>query len=577
MNIPLLKTLKKDASRARYYVQGKQIQLGKGDFKAQGGEGSIYVKGSMAYKIYSDPQRTIPFAKLQELAVLTEPNFIRPLSLVLDKQNRPVGYTMRYVGKSHALCQIFPKAFRIRNNLSPETTLELVRKLQRGVTKIHSKQILLVDLNELNFLVAHDFRELFFIDVDSYQTPSFAATVLMDSVRDRHARAFTTASDFFSFAVVSFQMFVGIHPFKGTYAPLQQITDKAGKLDARMRANISVLHKGVSVPASCLPFSVIPPVYLEWYRAVFEEGKRAAPPDDVQAVLELASETSPPSVESTAFIIHELREFDSGIISHDAGVTVTETSIYFDGRRFEKPPFDVKVAISPRQRHLIVAFTQDGKLRFRDLTNGKDILTDFDNGEVMAVNERFYIKQHENILALDFVELPQGVLAGLRPVASVMARATQLFDGLAIQDLLGTKYASIVTTDGACHQLRLSELDGHQVVSARIERNVLIVVTTQQGRYDKFIYRFARDFSGYDLRRITDITSIDINFTVLDTGIVLHLIDDNKLEVFSSDKNSSTVRTVQDPLLETEVRLLHSGKQALIARGSKLCKINLQA
>jgi hypothetical protein len=574
MNIPLLKTFKKDASMTRYFVQGKQIQLGRQDFKAQGGEASIYVKGSTAYKIYSDPHRTIAYAKLQELSVLTQPKFIRPLNLVLDKQNRPVGYAMRYAGKTHSLCQIFPKAFRIRNNLTLEMTLELVRKLQNGVTYIHRNNILLVDLNELNFLVAQDFRELFFIDVDSYQTPSFPATVLMESVRDRHANKFTTASDFFSFAVVSFQMFVGIHPFKGTYAPLQQSADR---LDARMQANISVLHKGVTVPASCLPFSVIPPVYLDWYRAVFEEGKRPAPPDGLHAVLQLTSLASLPSVESTAFIVRELREFDSQIIWHSSSVTVTEKSIYFDGRRLEKPPFDVKVAISPRQRHLIVAFTEDNKLRFRDLTSGRDIQLEFDNAEVMVINERFYIKQHENIFAVDFVELPQNVLAGLRPVANVMARATQVFDGLAIQNLLGTKYASIVTDDGGCHQLRLSELDSHQVVFARIERNVLIVVATQAGSYDKFVYRFARDFSSYKVRSINDISSIDINFTVLDTGVVLHLIDDNKLEVFSSNINSPDVRTLQDPLLETDVRLFHTGKQALIARGPKLCKISLQS
>src|SRR4029077_16726083 len=124
-------------------------------------------------------------AKIQELSGLTEANIIRPLDLLLDGKNRPIGYSMRYIGKSFALCQLFPKAFRQRHNLTPELTLQLVRKLQDGVRHVHSKGILVVDLNELNFLVAEDFSELFFIDVDSYQTPSYPATVLMESVRDR--------------------------------------------------------------------------------------------------------------------------------------------------------------------------------------------------------------------------------------------------------------------------------------------------------------------------------------------------------------------------------------------------------
>ena len=576
MAISLVKNLlKADPSKTRYYVQGKQIQLGRLNFKAQGGEGAIYVKGSTAYKIYSDPQRALSPEKLQELSVLTQANIIRPLTLIVDRHNQPAGYTMRYVGKTHALCQLFPKAFRVRNNLTPEMTLGLVRKLQAGVTHIHSKQILLVDLNELNFLVTEDFRELYFIDVDSYQTPSFPATVLMESVRDRHSSRFSIGSDFFSFAVVSFQLFVGIHPYKGNYPPLQQITDKANKLDTRMRHNVSVLHKGVTVPASCLPFSVIPPIYLDWYRSVFEEGKREAPPDGVRAVLQLSTQASSHHIGSTVFLLQDFREFDSEVISCQSGITITERSVYFDGQRFDKPPFDVKVGVSPRTRHVIVAFTDHDKLRFHDLTDRKDIQTDID-GDVMSTEGRFYVKQNENVFEVDFIELPNNMLLGLRPVANVMMNATRLFEGVAIQNLLGTSYASIPMKNGACHQVRLSELDDFHVIDARIERNILMIVATQKGKYDKFVYRFGRDFADYDLLRYHDISSIDLNFTVLDTGVVIHRVDDNKLELFAATTNSSGIRTIQDPLLETDIRLFHTGKQALIAQGRKLCKISLQ-
>ena len=572
--LPALKAfLKPDPTMSSYYVQGKKIQLGKNDFKAQGGEGSIYVKGSTAYKIYSDPKRTIAAAKIQELSVLTESNIIRPLHIVLDGHNKLVGYAMRYVGKTYALCQLFPKAFRQRNNLTPEKTLALVKKLQFGVAHIHSKQILVVDLNELNFLVATDFSDLFFIDVDSYQTPSFAATVLMESVRDRHAQKFTTGSDWFSFAVVSFQLFVGIHPFKGTYAPLQNVADK---LESRMRANISVLHQGVTVPGSCLPLTVIPTAYLEWYRAVFEEGKRLPPPDQFPAVIQLMPTPQLGRIEGTTFVVREFLEFDSPVVSHDSNLTVTERSIYFGVRRIDKPVFDVKLAITPRLGHLIAAFSDQGKLRFHDLTTGRDLVTDVDGEDVMVNNGRFFLKQQENIFAVDFIEMPQNLLLGLRPVANVMMRATQLFEGLAIQNLLGATFASILTAEGSCHQVRLTELDGCQVISARLERNVLLVVTSKSGRYDKLIYRFAHDFIKYDVRIIEDIGSTDINFTVLDSNLVLHLTDESKLEIFSANRSAGSVRVLKDSLLESDVRLFHLGKQALISRDNKIFKINLQ-
>jgi hypothetical protein len=565
-----------DSSGNRYFVPSKgQIRLGKSEFKAQGGEGAVYVKGSNAYKIYSDLSRCIEQAKIDELSVLVQPNIIRPLELLIDSRNRPVGYSMRSIGKAHSLCQLFPKAFRQRNNLTPELTLRLVRQLQTGVSHIHSRGILIVDLNEMNFLVAPDFSELFFIDVDSYQTPSFPATVLMESVRDRHAKAFSSDSDWFSFAVVSFQMFVGIHPFKGTYPAFQHLPDNATKLDARMHANVSVLHRSVSVPAACLPFSVIPPNYLDWYRAVFEQGRRLAPPQAVQAAITVLGPPVGQSIASRKFEVREVREFDSEIIWHDGVITATEQSVYFNGQRYPRPPFDAKLTITPRRQHLIAAYHDGAQLRFRDLTMDRLIETHVEGEEVMLSHGQLYIKQHEHIFAIDFVELPNNTLLGSRSVANVMMNSTRMFDGVAIQNLLGANYASIPSAGGGCHQVRLGELDGAQIVNAKLYRNVLIVLVTNAGRYDKYVFRFVKDFGSYDVRILPDVTTSDVEFTVLDTGVVLHLIDDDKLEIFSSAKDSIKISVVEDEALKDDLRLFHTGKQALMARGRKLYKFKL--
>ena len=567
-------TQKSASLKARYFVQGQgEVQLGRSEFKAQGGEGAVYVKGQTAYKIYTDPSRCIAQAKIDELSSLVQPNIIRPIHLILDGKNLPAGYTMRAIGKAHSLCQLFPKAFRQRNNITPEIILRLVRQLQTGVCHIHSRGILVVDLNEMNFLVSTDFAELFFIDVDSYQTPSFPATALMESVRDRHATTHTTGSDWFAFAVVSFQMFVGIHPFKGTYSPLQHLPDNAAKLDARMRGNISVLHSGVTVPAACLPFSVIPQSYIDWYRAVFEQGLRLPPPQSVQSVIPLAAARLA-QVASHSFEITELHEFDSEIIFYDGIITVTEKSVYFDGKKYPKPPFDVKFAVTPRLRHLVAAYDDGTKLRFDDLTAGRSIATEINGEQLMLSHGELYIKQHESIFAIDFVELANKLCLGVKAVANVMINATQMFDGVGIQNLLGANYASIPIS-GGCHQVRLAELDGAQIVNAKLYRGVLMVVVATAGRYDKYVFRFAKDFATYDLRRLIDVATTDVEFTVLETGVVLHLTDDDQLEIFSSAKDSARLNLLDDPVLKEELKLFHKGTQALLAKGRKLYKFKL--
>lgn len=575
---PVLKSyFSGDNNGNRYFVQGKgEIKLGQSDFKAQGGEGSIYVKRSTAYKIYSDPSRVIQPAKIAELSVLTQSNIVRPLEIVLNGKNQPVGYSMRHIDKAYALCQLFPKAFRQRNNLTPELSLRLVRRLQTGVDHVHGKGILIVDLNELNFLAATDFGEIFFIDVDSYQTPSFAATSLMESVRDRHSKNFSTASDWFSFAIVSFQMFVGVHPFKGSYPPLQHLSDTQRKLDARMIGNISVLHKGVSVPMSCLPFSFIPPVYLDWYRAVFEEGKRTPPPNDLRSVIPIQPEIRVSPIKGSSFVITEAREYDSPIILHDGLVTITQQSIYFEGKNFQKPSADVKVVVTPRQRHLIAAYVDTSGVKFRDLTTGKQIESTVKGEQVTTVEGRLFIKQAESLFQIDFIELKEKILIGVRQVANVMLRSTQVFTGLAVQNLLGASYASILRSSGKCYQVRLPELDGHMIIDATLERNVLIVVIARGGNYDKLIFRFSADFSAYDVRLLADVMTTSIEFTVLDTGVVLHLTEENQLEIFSTSRSATSIRTIGDPALQGDVRLFHTGKQALLARENKLYRVGLR-
>jgi len=152
-----------------------------------------------------------------------------------------------------------------------------------------------------------------------------------------------------------------------------------------------------------------------------------------------------------------------------------------------------------------------------------------------------------------------------------------MFEGVAIQNLLGANYVSIPTEDGVCHQVRIPELDDCQIVDARRDRNVLIVAVTTEGRYDKLIFRFSDDFSGYDCRRLDDIVSTGIEFTVLDSGIVLHLAEDGRLEIFPNVKDSAKIRVIRDQALDEDLRLFHTGTQALFAGGPSLYKIRLKS
>jgi hypothetical protein len=271
-----------------------------------------------------------------------------------------------------------------------------------------------------------------------------------------------------------------------------------------------------------------------------------------------------------------VKEFDDEIVRHDGVITVTRGGVHLRGEKFVKPRADALAALTPRLGHLVAAYMDGAAPRLRDLSAGRDLALGLEGEQMMLCNGHFYVKQREGIFAVEFVELRGDILPGVRPVASVMIKSTRMFEGLAIQNLLGAHYASILPSPGVCHQVRLPELDGYQILDARLYRNVLMAVGARGGRYDKFIFRFADDFGGYDARLAPDVSSTDINFTVLDGGVVLHLTDEGALEVFSRLRGAADMKTFPDPGVGGDARLFHAGRQALVARGNKLYKFTMR-
>jgi hypothetical protein len=81
------------------------------------------------------------------------------------------------------------------------------------------------------------------------------------------------------------------------------------------------------------------------------------------------------------------------------------------------------------------------------------------------------------------------------------------------------------------------------ILEARLDRRVLMVVGTKEGRYDKLIFRLAADFGSYDLRIVPECSSTNINFTVLDSGVVLHMTDEDNLEIFSRLRDAAKLES----------------------------------
>lgn len=555
------------------YLNQKKIGLTQRDFKGQGGEGAVYVRQGVAYKVYANPAKALPLGKLRELGTLTDPAIIKPEEALLDAAGAMVGYTMRAVGEAEPLCLTFNKAYRDRHNLTPDRQLELVRRLQKLVQHIHEKGILIVDLNEMNFLVADDQSVVYAIDVDSYQTATYPATALMDTVRDRHNQAFSEGTDWFSFAVISFQMFVGIHPYRGKHATLKT-------LDQRMLANISALNPDVAIPAVCQPIAAIPTVYRDWYEAVLERGQRIPPPDGPVASFTLAPTVqATPTVHNGSLEMRLVGTFDGTILTAVGDFVLTTTAVFHGTRRLVDVPRGVaaQLVVTPSGTPLL-AWREQGMLRLCDARRGTDVPAGTRADALMTTEGRLYLRQGGQLLEVDIVETPNRVFAQPRTIGSVLEQATSLFPGVAFQDLLGAKYASLLPESGVCHQVRMPDLDRYRVLDAVFQGGVLLVVAERSGRFDRFVFRFTRDYRSFDCRREDDVETLDANLVTLGSGVALHLTEgagDPMLTLFSTKSGDVARKEVHDSALTGDCRLLKNGVQARVARGDTLYDIRM--
>jgi serine/threonine protein kinase len=550
---------------AIFKINGLKIDLNNNNFISHGGEGSVYAKNNLAYKIYHNPNGMIPVGKIQELSVIKDDRVIKPQDIIY-KNNTPVGYTMRFVQDTHPLCKTFTKAFRNREKLDIPTIVNLIKGMKETVELIHGSNILIVDLNEMNFLVEKGFTEVYFIDVDSYQTKSYPATAIMESIRDRHSKlnCFSEETDWFAYAVVTFQMLIGIHPYKGKHPKLKGFED-------RMLANMSVFNNEVSLPKTCYPFDVIPKALKDWYLNVFESTFRGPPPDNFDLSGVLTSIKVSKVCGSNNFDITELLELDEDIKQfvaiNNSQCVVTEKSVYFNGNKCHSGS-NMVVGI---YEGVPYTFEFNGpNVLAKNVISGPVQKLNFNVDKFFVYDGRVYGKSYGNILEFKVIS---GMVVASR-VASVLPMASEVYPGVVIQDMLGLYVVSVFPESGKNYQYKLKELNGYSIVDAKFDSGVLIIVASINGRYDKFLFNL--DKTSYKLfKKVEDILYTGLNFVVLDSGIFVSINENDEVVAFNI-KQPNKIKIVKDNSISGDFRLFKNGGTVVFSNDNRLFKLKMR-
>lgn len=560
-------------------VSGKGPQtLDKNSYVAAGGEGTVCRIGGTAYKIYHDPKKMIPIGKITELQALSHiDNVLGPREILLDSKSNPIGFTMPYISDTEFITRLFNKNYRNDNGISPEMMVELVKKMQLTLAEIHKCGIIVVDFNEMNSLTTMKYKDIYFIDVDSYQTPSFKATALMESVRDRTPpkNQFSEKTDWFSFAIVSFQMYMTYHPYMKGKHPKYLPKDWSDRMDN----NISIFHPDVVLSDIWKDFSVIPKPHMDWYKAVFHNGVRTAPPlPDAALVVGPVQPTLVTGNEK--FVVTKILELPDPILNayYMNGImyTITKSGVY-SGTQKIKDMTSIPKGISLANVLgcvPVIAIKSENKITFEGLKG--DVIGEIAAKQAMSSQGYIYTIHNGRMMENRFI-LGMGISNKIfhvtKPVSNVFEATTKMFSGVAVQDILGKCWVVIPFEPGKCVNTPIKELDGLRIIDAKFERGIMMMIAEKDSKYHRYIFCFNEAMTSYICRVQNDVQEVTVNFTCLSNGICVHLMDDDTVEVF---KTNDKIKVVKDPPITTDTRLMNDATGIVFINKNGLYSLKLK-
>lgn len=550
---------------------GSKEVLTQQHYKASGGEGTVYQKGGTAYKIMHPGHSVIPHKKLEELNRIQADNVLIPLKYLLDAKGKPVGFTMRYVHDVEFLCKLFNNNFLQRNNLGPNDIIQLVKEMQLTLSKIHAANCLVVDFNQMNFLVdGKKFKIPYFIDTDSYQTPSYKATAIMDCIRDRKSPSgqFSQLTDWYSWGVVTFWLYIGTHPYRGSH-PKYGNNDWNGK---RMDDGISIFDANVTMPACCRDLSVIPKPHLDWYKNEFHKNDRSIPPmPDGHIVVTVGIQVK----DVVEFKTYTVFEYNLPIrrIFFDRGnrFVLTQDTLYKDdaaimkySERYENVGF---IRVEDGEDDPVLAGLQDGNIIIYDWKKNV-VLHELAADEMMCCNGTIYTRCGDVLVQHTCTKLFDRTIHSVKQVANVFSPTCKLFDGVAIQDVVGKCMMAMQDEENDFVNVPVPDLDKKRIIDAKCIGSVCVVITEKKGKFERHVLTFSKGRTNYHIRTSEADSSDSAEFMIKESGLCVAPVGSD-LETWSGP-NSKLFK--DGPIPAGAIMYAERGK-TMFAVGSKLYQI----
>ena len=218
------------SSRANYCIE-KEI--------GKGGQGRVFsIKGGKyAFKLIGQKSNSKSELLRRKISYLkTRPINDLPISIPLEQvDGNALGYIM----------EMATGMIPIENLIKPDSSktfldwwkdtgglkkrILILQKIAETLAKLHAKGLVYGDFSLTNIFVSEEsnYSNIFFIDSDNIThesklgtavyTPGYAAPEIMQTIKQKATSGYDTYTDYFSFAIIAYQLLTLNHPFIGDY------------------------------------------------------------------------------------------------------------------------------------------------------------------------------------------------------------------------------------------------------------------------------------------------------------------------------------------------------------------------
>lgn len=548
---------------------GNKLTLSEHDLVNSGGEGKIYVRDEFAYKIYIDQNKAMPKGKINELNILDSDNIIKPIQVVYNDSGEVVGYQMKALeqNKCFALTRFFTNDFRTQHNVDNDTVINLIKSLYHTFEEIHKKGCLIVDGNEMNFLVSEDFSTIYFIDVDSYATKNYPATAFNPTTLDplTNKKNFDENSDWYIFGILFCQIVLGIHPFKGKYTGKSiQINNR--DIEDRMTKGVSIFRKNIKLNKAVRDFSLIPINMLNWLENLFTNNTRIKPPlvsvmNDAKMFLD--NQINPALttllIDSFSEKIDSLNYFNE-FVSTSNGQFKTKSSTLMDTSHN---------IIYVDQTLLFVKLIDRSVYLFNQDTMKKSVLFN-DVDECHIFDNQLYIYQYSKISSILILKRKDHYVAAIENTWPLYQH--KKYDNIVLS-YQNNRHIAYYFHEKKNSIINLKESLGtnEKIIDIKGFDNYIITLTIKDNNY--LIKIFFVDSFSKDLKEIfntnTDLPIIDFVFT---GKVLVGKKDSNLLIVCYFDKNNFIKKEINDTYISS--KLYYLDKKVLYIKENDIIQLS---